>query len=201
NLVDDDNRLKASLKRLAQHVTSLRQRPFARVYQQHDAVHHLQSALDLAAKVAVAGRVHNVDLGAGVEDSRVLGEDGDAALAFELVRVHHTLGERLVLAECAALAKHGVDQRGLTVVHVGDDGDIAYFRIQVKTPQTTDSGLLLLYYGGKHQGIERREHRGLPSVRSRHIFHLTALLLRVTIDGCTVSSPQNPSRKRFPGFH
>jgi hypothetical protein len=24
------------------------------------------------------------------------------------------------------------------MVHVGDDGDIAYFRIQVETPQTTD---------------------------------------------------------------
>ena len=36
----------------------------------------------------------------------------------------------------AALGHDGVGQRGLAVVHVGDDGDIAYFRIQVKTPRT-----------------------------------------------------------------
>ena len=31
----------------------------------------------------------------------------------------------LIGAENSALAEHGVDERGLAVVHVGDDGDIA----------------------------------------------------------------------------
>ena len=55
----------------------------------------------------------------------VLREDGDAALALELVRVHHALGHLLVGAEDAGLVQHGVDQRGLAVVDVGDDGDVA----------------------------------------------------------------------------
>ena len=58
-------------------------------------------------------------------DRRVLGQDGDAALALELVRVHDALGDGLVGAEGAGLAQHGVDQRGLAVVDVGDDGDVA----------------------------------------------------------------------------
>ena len=58
-------------------------------------------------------------------DRRVLGQDGDAALAFQLVRVHDALGDGLVGAEGAGLAQHGIDQGGLAMVDVGDDGDVA----------------------------------------------------------------------------
>ena len=58
-------------------------------------------------------------------DRRVLGQDGDAALLFELVRVHDALDDGLVGAVGAGLAEHGIDQRGLAVVDVGDDGDVA----------------------------------------------------------------------------
>ena len=54
-----------------------------------------------------------------------LGEDGDAALAFQFVGIHHAVGHLLVGAEDAALVQHGVHQRGLAVVDVRDDGDIA----------------------------------------------------------------------------
>jgi hypothetical protein len=55
----------------------------------------------------------------------VLRQDGDAALLFEVVAVHHAFGDLLVLAEGAALAQQLVDQRGLAMVDVGDDGDVA----------------------------------------------------------------------------
>jgi hypothetical protein len=55
----------------------------------------------------------------------VLGQDGDAALALDVVAVHHAFGDLLVLAEGAALAQQLVDQGGLAVVDVGDDGDVA----------------------------------------------------------------------------
>ncbi len=35
------------------------------------------------------------------------------------------LGDLLVGAENAALAEHGVDQRGLAMIDVGDDRDVA----------------------------------------------------------------------------
>src|SRR5208282_1717210 len=85
-----------------------------------------------AAKIGVSGRVDDVDFHAAVEDGRVLGEDGDAALAFEIVGVHDALGDGLVVAEGAALAEHGVDQRGLAVVDVGDDSDVADARVQIE---------------------------------------------------------------------
>ncbi|MNC87941.1 hypothetical protein D3C83_37180 [compost metagenome] len=62
----------------------------------------------------------------GVAHGAILGEDGDAALAFEVVRVHHALDQVLVRGEGAGLAQQLVDQRGLAVVDVGDDRDVAY---------------------------------------------------------------------------
>ena len=54
-----------------------------------------------------------------------LGENGDAALALEIVRIHHPLGDALVVAERARLLQEPVDERRLAVVDVGDDGDVA----------------------------------------------------------------------------
>ena len=110
---------------LLQHVAGLRQRAFAGVHQQHDAVDHLERALHFAAEIAVAGRVDDVDLDAVVAHAGDLGEDGDAALALQVVGVHDALDVLLMCAEDAALVEHGVHQRGLAMIHVGDDGDIA----------------------------------------------------------------------------
>ena len=62
-------------------------------------------------------------------DRGVLRENGDAALALELVAVHRALGHALVRAECAALVQHRVDERGLAMIDVGDDGDVAAIRV------------------------------------------------------------------------
>ena len=57
-------------------------------------------------------------------DGGVLGEDGDAALAFEVVGIHDALDDLLVLAEGVRLAQQAVHEGGLAVVNVGDDGDV-----------------------------------------------------------------------------
>ena len=125
NLVDHQDGRQVGFEGLAQDVAGLRQRAFAGVDQQHDTVDHLEGAFDFAAKVAVAGRVHDVDLHVVIEDGGVLGQDGDAALPLQIVRVHDPFNQMLVGAECAALPQHGVHQRGLAMVYVGDDSDIA----------------------------------------------------------------------------
>ena len=125
DLVDHHHNLVAALQRLAQHETGLRHGPLDRVNQQDDAVHHVHYALDLAAEVGVAGGVDDIDGVVAVEYPRVLGQDGDAALALEVVRVQHALGHFLVGPEHVGLAQHAVDQGGLAVVDVGDDGHVA----------------------------------------------------------------------------
>ena len=54
-----------------------------------------------------------------------LGQDGDPALALEIVGVHRPLLNLLVLAERAGLLQQLVDQRSLAVVDMRDDGDVA----------------------------------------------------------------------------
>ncbi len=130
DLVDDEDGCELRFERLREDVAGLRQRAFGGVDEQNDAVDHLEGALDLTAEVGVAGGVDDVDLrlgsaGAVVLDRGVFCEDGDAALAFEVVGVHDAFGYGLVRAKCAGLAKHGVDEGGLAVVDVGDDGDVA----------------------------------------------------------------------------
>ena len=125
DLVDHDDRLEADLERLRHHELGLRQRTLGGVDQHQRAVHHVEDALDLAAEIGVARRVDDIDAGVVPENRRRLGEDRDAALALEVVRIHRALGDLLVLTEGAGLLQQAVDQRGLAVVDMGDDGDVA----------------------------------------------------------------------------
>jgi hypothetical protein len=135
DLVHHQDHGQARFEGLAQDEARLRQRPLARVDEQEDAVHHRQAALHLAAEVRVARRVDDVDLQAAVADGRVLGQDRDALLALEIQRVEHALGHVLVLPEGAGLPEHGVDERRLPVVDVGDDRDISDVCAQRHSPR------------------------------------------------------------------
>ena len=107
----------------------LRHGALSGVDEQDNAVDHLEDTLDLAAEVGVARGIDNVDLGVAVADGGVFGEDRDAALTLEVVRVHDAVDDLLIFAVHAALLEHFVDEGGLAVVDVGDDGYIAKFFI------------------------------------------------------------------------
>jgi hypothetical protein len=125
-LVHDEDRREAEREGLREDEARLRQRPLRGVDEEEHAIDEPQRALDLAAEVRVAGGVDDVDLHAAVGDRGVLREDGDPLLPLEVVRVHDALDELLVRAEHAGLAQHEVDEGGLAVVDVRDDGDVAY---------------------------------------------------------------------------
>ena len=125
DLVDDDQHLQAQLEGLLQHEAGLGHGAFEGVHQQQHAVHHLEDALHLAAEVSVAGGVNDVDLGGAVVHGGVLGQDGNAALALDVAGVHHAVNGLLILVIGAALLEHLVDQGGLAVVNVGNDGNVA----------------------------------------------------------------------------
>ena len=128
DLVDDDDRPQALLQRLQRDEPRLRHRAFDGVDEQQHAVDHAQHALDLAAEIRVARRVDDVDVNdlvlADVTDRAVLREDRDAALALDVVVVHHPLADVEVLGERARLHQQLVDERGLAVVDVRDDRDV-----------------------------------------------------------------------------
>ena len=121
----------AHLKCLAQHKARLWHRTFRRIHQQHHTVNHVQHALHLAAKIRMARSVHDVDLhlhligGIRHNHSRILGQNCDAALALQIIGVHHALDDLLILTKHARLPQQPVHQRGLAMVNVGNDRNIA----------------------------------------------------------------------------
>ena len=125
DLVDHDDRLEAHPQRLRHHELGLRQRTFGCVHQHQRAVDHVEDALDLAAEIGVAGRVDDIDAGVLPLHRCGLRQNRDAALALQIVGVHRALNLALVVAVDAGLLQQAVNQRGLAVVDVGDDGDVA----------------------------------------------------------------------------
>ncbi len=128
NLVDDDDGLGAGFERLAQHKTGLRLGTIGGVHLQEHAVNHVHDALDLAAEIGVAGGVHDIDVEVLVLEGGILGLDGDSLFPLQVHGVHDALlrGNGLVGAEGARLFEQAIHQRGLAVVHVGDDSYVSY---------------------------------------------------------------------------
>ena len=131
DLVDDRHDFETELGGGVAVGDALRLDALRRIDHQQRAVAGGQRARHFIGEVHVAGRVDEVQLvGLAVLlrlviKSDRLGLDGDAALALELERI-----EDLVLHfagfEAAADLDEAVGQRGLAVIDVGDDREIAY---------------------------------------------------------------------------
>ncbi len=125
DLVNDDDGAESEAQGSHEHVARLRHGPFVGIHQQKHRVDHRKHPLHLAGEVGVPRSVDDVDEVAAPLHRAVLGPDGDAALAFEVVAVHHPLFDALVLAEHAGGAEDRIDQGGLAVIDVRDDGYVA----------------------------------------------------------------------------
>src|SRR5438552_5221385 len=112
------------LKRLPQNEASLRLRTIVRVDDQQNAVDHLHDTLDLAAEVRMARCIDDVDPIAVPLKGSVLRAKGDSFFALEILRIHHPFLDLLIGSEGAGLAQELIDQRGLAVVDVRNDGDV-----------------------------------------------------------------------------
>ena len=128
--VDDEDHRQMGSQRLAQHEPGLRQRTLGGVDQQQHPVDHGQPALDFAAEIRVPGCIDHVDDGdAAIRvmavHGGVFGQDRDALFPLQVAAVQHSLSGLAALVQRAGLPQHGVDQRRLTVVDVGDNGDVA----------------------------------------------------------------------------
>ena len=124
DLIDDDDRFHAKLKRFLEYKPCLRHRTFLRVHDQQHRVDGAQYPFHLGTEISVSGRVDDIDLRILKEGGGILRVNGDAALQFDRVGIHaHAFGK------CTRLPHDGVSERGLTVVHVGDYCYIPYFHI------------------------------------------------------------------------
>ena len=85
----------------------------------------------------MAGRIDDVYLRAFPVNRTVLGRDGDASLTFQLQAVHDPVIDFLSRPDKTALSEHGVNKRGLPVVHVGNNGDVTHPGVSHKTTHST----------------------------------------------------------------
>ncbi len=127
NFVDDNNGLGPGLQGLAQDETGLGLGTVGGIDHQQHAVYHVHDALDLAAEVGVAGSIDDVDVVILVFESGVLGADGDAFFPLQVHGIHDAFlgGNGLVGAKGARLFEQAIHQRGLAVVNMGDNSDVA----------------------------------------------------------------------------
>jgi len=137
HLVNYHDGLKFAGQGLGENKSRLRHRPIESVHQQQHSISHFQHTLHLSAEVGMAGRIHDVDfelltIRGCVFDSAVFAEDGNASLPLKRVRVHNqavsSAGQllQLAFAEHSGLAEQLVHQRGLAMVHMGNNSDISY---------------------------------------------------------------------------
>ena len=104
----------------------------ARVHHQQRALAGRERAVHLIGEVDVAGRIDQVEdvilaVARLVFKADGLRLDGDAALALDVHGIEHLL-DHLALLQAAGELDQAVSQRGLAVVDVGDDREIADVR-------------------------------------------------------------------------
>ena len=99
DLVDHDDGPQAVLEGLLRHEARLRHGSVDGVDQEQHAIDHGQHPLDLAAEIGVPRGIDDVDAVVAPGDRRILRENGDAALALQIVRIHDPLLQVLARIE------------------------------------------------------------------------------------------------------
>ena len=73
----------------------------------------------------MARRVDNIDARLVPNHRSRFGENGDAALFFQITAIHQPLIDRLIVAKQTGLLQNRVNERGFAMVDMSDNGNIA----------------------------------------------------------------------------
>ena len=130
DLVDERDDLEVRVHRHERVGDGLRLDALRGVDHEDDALARLKRAADLVREVDVTRRVDEVELvGLAivgvVHHADGLGLDGDAALALDVHRVEHLL-HHVALLDGVGELENAVGKRGLPVIDVRDDREVAY---------------------------------------------------------------------------
>ena len=135
-LVDHHNRMQVELQGLLEYKTRLRHRPFKGIHQQDYPVGHFQYPLYFSAEIRVTRGVDHIDFYIFIGNRSILTEYGDAPLTLQIVGVHDQITGFLVIPEYLGGMQDLVNQRGLTMVNVGNNGYISDFHNRTKKAKT-----------------------------------------------------------------
>ena len=125
NLVHHHNRVQTLIESFLRDEAGLGHRPFHGIHQQQDRVNHGQDPLDLSTEVGMTRRIDDVDAIPFPVDGGVFRQNRDAPLTLLIVRVHDPLHFFTPRLQRAGLLEQFVHQRGLSVIDVGNNGDVA----------------------------------------------------------------------------
>ncbi|CDA98224.1 putative uncharacterized protein [Lachnospiraceae bacterium CAG:215] len=125
DLVDADDDRKIQLQRFAEYEFGLRHCALKCIDNEDDTVDHFQNTFHLAAEIGMSRCVDDVDLCSFVKNCGIFREDRDSAFSLNIVGIHDTFRNFLILAEYTALFEQFIDQCCLTVVDMGDDRNIS----------------------------------------------------------------------------
>ncbi len=127
DFVDHYNGAQSGLKRFLGDKTGLRHRTVNGVDHQQYAVNHAHHPLDLTAKIGVTGGVDDIDSIVLPFDGGIFRQNGNAALFFLVVGVHHTVGFQLLAIQGPGGTQQGINQGCFAMIDVGNDGDVSQF--------------------------------------------------------------------------
>ena len=110
---------------MSKHKSRLWHRAFSGINKQKSTICHLEHPLNLAAKISVTRRINDVDLGFLIFNGNVFCQNGNSAFTLLIVGVQNTFLNLLVFTEGVCCLQHLVNQCCLTVVNVGNDGNVS----------------------------------------------------------------------------
>src|SRR5512139_897635 len=103
---------------------------FSRVNKQQYTIHHVHHTFNLTSKISMPGCVHNIDLYLSLNllipylNRGIFCQNGNPALSFKGIGIHHSFNHLLVLAKNKCLFEQTIYQGCFTMVNMGDDGNI-----------------------------------------------------------------------------
>ena len=134
HFVNADDDVQAKLEGFLQHEFRLRHGPFEGVHQKDHAGDHFQHPFDFAAEIRVARRVDNIDLRVPVLNRGIFRQNRNAPFLLDVAGVHDPLRYHLIVTEHAGLPEEHIDQGGLSMINVGNDGYISNISLFHKLP-------------------------------------------------------------------
>ena len=138
DLVDDNEGIQSLREGLVEDESGLGLGSLNGIDEQNNTVAHVQDTLDFSTKVSVTRCVHDVNLDTVTLDGKIFRQNGNSSLSLLIFGVHNTLSGFIGLAfvtEDTRLADEGIDQSGLSVIDVGNNGNVSIIHKRVVRSQ------------------------------------------------------------------
>ena len=124
DFIDDDDWFQLMFQCLAENVLRLGHWAFMGIYQQENAIYHVEDTFYFAAEICMPWGINDIDFHAVVHDRGIFCQNGNASFPFNRVGVHDTFCHFLVISENMALFQHGIHKSRLAMVDMGDNGNV-----------------------------------------------------------------------------